>query len=301
MNHVSSLGYVGLNVTDLDAWRALATDVLGLSAQETDNGGLRLRCDEREYRAELFAADTDSLAHLGLEVHDPATLEALSSRLESLGYSVKQADASLADAREVTTLSLVDDPAGNRVELYVGQRYADRPFVSSTGARFVTQGLGFGHAFLAVPDLAAAQRFYIDGLGFRISDRIPAGPGGDALFLRCNPRHHSIGLAQIPDFPTSLLHIMFEVDDLDTVGHAYDKCRRGAAPIVNTLGRHSNDLMLSFYLRNPSGFDVEFGTDGLQIDETSWNAGENRYNVESFWGHIRTPENVRGAEEGWEY
>ncbi|WP_439028860.1 VOC family protein [Gordonia terrae] len=300
MTSVTELGYVGLNVTDIEAWRELATTILGLSAEDTAHGSLRLRCDERGYRAELFPSDTDSLAHLGLQVANLTALADLTEKLHSQGHSIKAGDQELARERGVSAVSLVTDPAGNTVELYVGQPYADTPFVSPTGARFITKGLGYGHAFLTVPDLPAAEKFYIDGLGFRISDRIPAGPN-DALFLRCNPRHHSIGLASVPNMPPMLLHIMFEVDSLDTVGHAYDKCRRGAAPIVNTLGRHSNDLMLSFYLRNPSGFDIEFGTEGLQIDEASWNAAENRYEVESFWGHIRTPDNVRGAEEGWQY
>lgn len=301
MSTVLALGYVGLDVTDLDAWTALSTDVLGLQTTRTDSGSVRLRCDEREYRAELHPAERDGLAYLGLEVRDLPALQALTARLEEHGYAVKPGDAQLARQRQVTRISLVEDPDGRRVELYVGQKCADGPFVSPTGARFVTHGLGYGHAFLSVTDLEVSTRFWVDALGFRVSDRIPAGPTSDALFLRCNPRHHSIGLAQVPHIPPMLLHIMFEVDDVDAVGLAYDKCRAGAAPIVNTLGRHSNDRMLSFYLRNPSGSDIEFGTQGLQIAEDDWNASEQRYDVESIWGHKRTPDNVRGPEEGWQY
>jgi 3,4-dihydroxy-9,10-secoandrosta-1,3,5(10)-triene-9,17-dione 4,5-dioxygenase len=85
------------------------------------------------------------------------------------------------------------------------------------------------------------------------------------------------------------------------VGRAYDKCRDGAATLVNTLGRHSNDQMLSFYVRTPSGFDLEYGCFGLQVDEDRWEAVEHRYPVESWWGHKRTPANVRGPEPGWQF
>ena len=34
-----------------------------------------------------------------------------------------------------------------------------------------------------------------------------------------------------------------------------------------TLGRHMNDQMLSFYMRTPGGFDVEFGCEGLEVDD----------------------------------
>jgi len=52
---------------------------------------------------------------------------------------------------------------------------------------------------------------------------------------------------------------------------------------VKTIGRHSNDHMVSFYARTPGGFEVEYGWDGLQIDPASWTAG--RLESPSLWGH----------------
>ena len=53
------------------------------------------------------------------------------------------------------------------------------------------------------------------------------------------------------------MHLMFEVTDLDLVGRAWDKVLDGAAPIASTLGKHTNDEMSSFYVRSPSGFQIE--------------------------------------------
>lgn len=299
---IGALGYIGINVTDIDAWVDVTTNVVGLQATTTEQGTVRLRNDEREYRVELIPGDSDGIAHLGLEVSTAAELDATIATLERAGIGVKR-EPETAKVRDVTGLAVVDDPAGTRVEVYYGQKHGAAAFISPTGARFVTTGrtgLGFGHAFFIVPDLAEALHFYVDLLGFRISDTIPAGPN-DAYFLRCNPRHHSLAFAAFPGAPTQLLHIMFEVDDIDTVGYAYDKCKKGAAGIVYTLGRHSNDRMLSFYLRNPSGFDIEFGTQGLQIDDDGPHGGQNRFDVESFWGHTKTALSGRGAEPGSEY
>ena len=58
-----------------------------------------------------------------------------------------------------------------------------------------------------------------------------------------------------------------------------------AAPLAMTLGRHSNDDMISFYTRTPSGFQIEFGTGGLLIDDSEWLPP--RFDVPSFWGHVR--------------
>ena len=40
-----------------------------------------------------------------------------------------------------------------------------------------------------------------------------------------------------------------------------------------TLGRHTNDLMTSFYVRTPSGFEIEYGTGGLVVDDDTWEVG----------------------------
>ena len=60
---------------------------------------------------------------------------------------------------------------------------------------------------------------------------------------------------------------MLEVDELDHVGRALERVRKHKAPLSATLGRHMNDEMISFYVKSPGGFDVEFGTEGLQVDD----------------------------------
>ena len=81
-------------------------------------------------------------------------------------------------------------------------------------------------------------------------------------FLGVNPRHHSLAFLPMPN-PAKCVHIMLEVDELDHVGRALERVRKHQAPLSATLGRHMNDEMISFYVRSPGGFDVEFGTDGL--------------------------------------
>ena len=49
------------------------------------------------------------------------------------------------------------------------------------------------------------------------------------------------------------------------------------------MGRHANDFMVSFYLRTPSGFDIEYGTGGLLVDSATWVSRETT--AHSVWGH----------------
>jgi hypothetical protein len=50
-----------------------------------------------------------------------------------------------------------------------------------------------------------------------------------------------------------------------------------------SLGRHTNDLMTSFYVRTPSGFEIEYGTGGRVVDDETWEVVP--YDAQSIWGH----------------
>ena len=83
--------------------------------------------------------------------------------------------------------------------------------------------------------------------------------------------------------PSKCVHVMLEVDELEPVGRALARVPTYQAPLSATLGRHMNDEMISFYVRSPGGFDVEFGTDGLTVEDGRWVAREST--AVSYWGH----------------
>ena len=68
-------------------------------------------------------------------------------------------------------------------------------------------------------------------------------------------------------------HLMLEVRSLDDVGTALDVVNERQLTLAMTLGRHTNDLMTSFYVRTPSGFEIEYGTGGLVVDDDTWEVG----------------------------
>src|SRR5262249_50139800 len=155
-----------------------------------------------------------------------------------------------------------------------GAAMESRPAVSPYGNRFVTGRQGMGHVVLPSGDGDAALRFYADVLGFRLRDSMRMAPellgqpaGGPPLWMRvlgCHPRHPSLALAPLPA-PAGIVHLMVEVAGIDDVGRALDRCTRRGAPVSSTLGRHANDLMVSFYVRTPGGFDIEYGTAGRLV------------------------------------
>ena len=80
-----------------------------------------------------------------------------------------------------------------------------------------------------------------------------------------------------------LIHLMVEVDSLDAVGRALDRVIKDGFQLSSTLGRHTNDKMVSFYVRAPGDWDIEFGTEGMRVDETYYTAEE--ITADSYWGH----------------
>ncbi|HEX3959657.1 MAG TPA: VOC family protein [Trebonia sp.] len=289
MAKVTGLGYAIIGATDLDAWKSFACDLLGLQAVEHTPERLLLRADERAYRLDIRRAATDGVTALGWEVKGPGELAELAASLESNGYSVKHGDAVARQVRRVSGLFEVDDPDGQRLEIFWGMGQPVQRFVSPTGARFVTGAGGMGHAFQMVSDVKAYSALYQDILGFELSDFIDFAPGMSGTFLHANQRHHSFAFADFPGFPVGVGHFMFEVDDLDLVGRAFDKVRDGAAPVTATFGKHTNDEMLSFYVTTPSGFELEYGYGGKLIDDATWTPS--RYDSASYWGHLRSNPN----------
>ncbi len=282
---VSALGYLEVGVASLDDWQSFATEVLGVAAERTEDA-LLLRYDAACWRIRLVETDEDDIRCAGFEVADPQTLEELADRLQALGFSIRAGSAEEAAARQVEALVVCEDPFGLPVELYVGERTTsaacDLPLPDIS---FVTGNQGLGHMVLYVGDQAQAERFYMEGLGMKLSDHILLGPPDKRFqltFLHCNPRHHTLALAPAP-VPKRLNHIMLQVQSLDAVGHGLDRANGAAVPIANSLGKHTNDEMVSFYMTSPSGFEIEYGHGGIEIDDTTWETG--KHYATSFWGH----------------
>jgi len=287
-----SLGYLRIESVDVAAWREFGVRTLGMvEGRGPDPDALYLRMDEFPARLAIVPGETDRLLASGWEVADMDAFDEVALALANAGVAVKGGTgAELAD-RRVAALMRFDDPAGNTLEIFGGAALEHRPAVSPYGNRFVTGDQGLGHVVLPVSDEEPALSFYTKVLGFRLRDSIrmapelfgrPPGPPLWMRFLGCNPRHHSLALAPFPA-ASGIVHLMVEVATLDDVGRAMDRCARRKAPVSATLGRHANDLMVSFYVRTPGGFDVEYGTGGRQVDDATWVTRETT--AISLWGH----------------
>ena len=293
---VCSLGYVIVEATDLVAWRRFA-DTLGLmEGAATARDRLHLRIDERPFRIAVRAGQGDRFVAAGWEFANQEEWEACIAGLKAVRIEVTYMSQAEADERCVSGLARCQDPAGNTLELYWGRVLDYIPFASPRGVSgFVTGDEGMGHVVLPAPLLEACRSFYKQQLAFGDTDEMwldmtgnPQDPPLGIRFLHAaNPRHHSLALMGA-NVPGGCVHMMLQAQTIDDVGRALDRCQAAGMHISSTLGRHSNDQMLSFYVRTPGGFDIEFGCEGVQVaDWSKW--VPTRSLAPDLWGHRWAP------------
>ena len=279
---VQALGYMGVDASDFDPWRRFASDVFAMQVVERGPDALALRTDERGQRVLVQRSDRDGPAFFGFETAGAAALKETAGKLETSGFNMTRATEKELTLRGVDEMAWCRDPAGNRIELFHSQANGDGPFTAPRPhGGFRTGKMGMGHMVLHAEDIDAMSAFYRDLLGLRLSDYMVKPYR--LMFLRANPRHHSVGLLQSKQ--NGVHHVMFEVLALDDVGRAYDFAQEGWR-IGQTLGRHSNDWMLSFYAFCPAGFMMECGWGGRTVDEATWTPREVTHGG-SMWGHDR--------------
>jgi 2,3-dihydroxybiphenyl 1,2-dioxygenase len=280
---LQALGYMGFGSSDLDDWRQFGTGLVGLQAVERSPSLLAFRMDDRKQRIVIDKSLPEGERFFGWEVVDAAALDALAAKLEKAGVKVVSEPATLADARRVTGLISFRDPAGNRLEAFYGAEIDDTPFNPGRSiSGFRTGPLGLGHAVLTVERIDAVMTFYVDVLGFALSDYMQKP--FRAYFFHINARHHSLAL--IETGRNGMHHLMVELFSLDDVGQCYDIALSQQDRVNVTLGRHTNDFMTSFYAKTPSSFMVECGWGGREIDPKTWQPFE-LMDGPSLWGHER--------------
>lgn len=285
---VSALAYSVIAARDPRQWVRFAEDIAGFSAHEVA-GGIALRMDEREGRLFIVEGADDRYFASGWELRGEAEFDAALAELMAGGVAFTRATPAECALRHVTGMAWFLDPSGNRHEVSHGYVSSFKPFVSPQGTRFVTGDLGYGHMVLPAPNIAETRDFLIRVLGLGISDFMihrPLGPGGPEMridFMHCaNGRHHSLALFE-GEVPAGCVHLMVEVEGIDEVGHAFDRMEAAGARLMATLGRHTNDRMISFYIATPGGFALEYGTGGRVIDWDRHTAFEST--SASLWGH----------------
>ena len=231
----------------------------------TQDGGEQLR---------LEYAPSRRLLALEIGVEDVEDLDRVARNLDRFDVPTQRSADSLSAVEPVigvratlrVTPHLVQPPIP--ATPYNGPGRADRPNVRAPG--ILREGRvrprKLGHVVLGSTDEEATRGFFTDGLGFKVSDRVP----GLAAFMRCSTDHHNV---LVNSAPVSFLHhTAWQVDDVDEVG-------RGASAMLQEhperhvwgLGRHHVGSNFFWYLKDPAGNFSEYYSDLDEIiDDQLW-------------------------------
>jgi catechol 2,3-dioxygenase-like lactoylglutathione lyase family enzyme len=239
----------------------------------TTDGGRQLR---------LVHSPVRRLVDLTIGADDADDLARAAASLQRLGFGHSLQGGVLETAEPVV---------GTRIRMEVAPRLTQREIPASiyNGPgridRHDDRAPGFsradpvrprklGHAVLGSTDYLTSTRFFTEGLGFKVSDRIK----GVGSFMRCSTDHHNVLVLSAP--VNFLHHTSWQVDDIDDVG-------RGACAMLEDnperhvwgLGRHYAGSNFFWYLKDPAGNFSEYYSDmDCIIDDQLW-----------------TPEDLEGA------
>lgn len=257
MSRITEIRFVGYGLPNVEAERAFYRDKWGLVEVAEHDGMLHFAAPGSD---ELFCV---RLRHNEQPRIDVIALAAASrSDVDALFKQVVDAGCRIVfEPRELTSLG---GGYGFRFFSADGITYEVSCDVKRGAARELLPGEAvperISHIVLHSPDHHAAAKFFVDVLGFKVSDQL----GDFMIFLRCNEWHHRIAL--LPG-PACLNHVAYDVSSVDDMMRGIGKLRRNDIEVSWGPGRHTAGNNTFSYFVTPNGFTVEYTADLQKVGE----------------------------------
>ena len=248
--HYQRLGYVALNVTDVKRALPFYRDLVGLEVSQSTDDFVALRCGPDHHSLLLYKATQPGLKRIGFDLGSQEQLDKAYSHIDGLKLCPEYVSAEECKHLKVVKAFRFREPnSGMCLEFFISMMQMAAPF-----AKRVTHIERLGHVVFNVKEFEKVLEFFVEHLGFRVSDFVP----GFAAFLRCypNPLHHS--LAILAGDENRLNHVNFMVHDIDDVGKALHRMRKASVPIVFGPGRHQPSGSIFLYFLEPDRMTLEY-------------------------------------------
>lgn len=251
------IGHVALRTADLAGYTKFLAKVLGLRTTARGESEVTLSANEKHHEIQLLAGERPAFDHVGLELETEEELEAVCETALAAGARHVPTEATEAGLTRAVRL---EDPSGIVYELYTSDR------AEPDGYSFLREGIRrLGHLTFFSENPAKIIEFWVEGLGFRISDEADG-----FAWLRCDTDHHGLAVGTRPG-ETSLHHHAWEVQDLSALGQYCDSIAIEGHRLLWGPVRHGPGYNLATYLPDPDGGVVEVYSDMLRItDEATY-------------------------------
>lgn len=287
---ITHLRSIDVSATDPRELRRFYEDTWGLERVPGDDQAdgrtgdtrIELRAQGREHHVlALVTGPGHTLEQIGLGAATTQDVDALAERLRTHRAKIEFGPAPTPQGYTVR----FRDPEGRLVEVSADRTEHEAPSTRTDGPDRLS------HIVLNCPDLPASRAFYVDVLGFEISDTYE---NDQMVFLRCNTQHHCVVLA--PGEWASLNHVAFEVRDVDQVMRALGRMRRAGFDTIWGPGRHGPGGNVFCYFQDPAGNVIEYTAELIEVGDDwvaqAWPRTQENADVWGTSGGI-TPDVVR--------
>lgn len=256
MARVNEIRYVGYGVSDVEAERTFYRDVWKLREVGTHDDMVYFACEghDEHHVVRLRQAEQQRIDVIALAAANRADVDALHDKVVAAGCKV------IFAPQELQTLG-----GGYGFRFFSPDGL---PFeVSSDVARGPSRQLErwdgipqkISHIVLHSPDHKAMVQFFVDVLGFKVSDWL----GDFMCFLRCNTVHHR--LAVLPG-PPCLNHVAYDMLTVDDMMRGINRLKQNGTDIRWGPGRHTAGNNTFSYFTTPGGFAVEYTSEVEEVD-----------------------------------
>jgi catechol 2,3-dioxygenase-like lactoylglutathione lyase family enzyme len=275
MSKVSEIRYVGYAVPDLEAERAFYRDKWLLREVAEQDGMVYFATEghDEAYVVRLRPADAKRIDVIALAADSAQDVDALHLKVRTAGCRV---------VFEPRQLPGFGGGYGFRFFSPDGLPFEISSDVARRAPRVLKRGEGvpekISHIVLHSPKHKEATAFFVDVLGFQVSDWI-----GDFMsFLRCNEWHHRI--AVLPG-PPCLNHVAYDMPSVDEMMRGIARLKRMKIDLLWGPGRHTAGNNTFSYFCTPNGFSVEYTSELERVAE-NWQptVHEPRPEIMDQWG-----------------
>ena len=228
--------HVGLRVFDPDEAADRWSRQFGLTIAERYDDRVLLRCAFEDYALELIRSDEPpGFDHAGWELAAGVPLDHLALQGERM------------ERPERSPSLFLRDPDGHGVEIV---EWTERTSEFPDEARLTTELPAFhprklGHVNVVTEDVQRLSSFYLDELGFGLTDRL----GDEGIWLHLNTDHHVH--AMLEKSPAHFHHLALELRDFGEMRVALDNLAKHGRWVIWGPGRHGVAASLFAYIRIP--------------------------------------------------
>ncbi|MDH7794877.1 MULTISPECIES: VOC family protein [unclassified Beijerinckia] len=253
MIDVRRLGHATLTTPNLDRAIEYYNEVIGLNVVARDKKSAILATKMGLEAIALVEGDHAELSRLSFQVAPGTDLNDCIKALSKHGVKAERRSEISPGVKDAITFK---DNKGTHIDVY-----AEYEFAKDLEKPIGIMPLKLGHVAYRCEDIKPVMKFYMEILGFRLSDI----RGDFFCFLRCNSDHHAINFVNDPK--AQLHHIAFELQDWPEIHRACDYLAKNNLLLVWGPGRHVIGHNIAAYHRNHDGVRVELYTEMDQMKD----------------------------------